>query len=96
MAYFASGRARYPLRPGHEWAGVVEAVGDGVDPVWLGRRVTGDTMLADGTCDRCRTGRRHVCRNLAEVGISMGVDGALAERLVVPADSLLELPDARR
>ena len=93
MAYFATGRARYPLRPGHEWSGTVEAVGEGVDRAWLGRRVTGDTMLADGTCDRCRTGRRHVCRNLAEVGISMGVDGALAERLVVPADSLHALPD---
>ena len=94
MAYFASGRASYPLRPGHEWTGTVVEVGDGVDPTWRGRRVIGDTMLADGTCDRCRSGRRHVCRNLAEVGISMGVDGALAERLVVPADSLHRLPDA--
>jgi 2-desacetyl-2-hydroxyethyl bacteriochlorophyllide A dehydrogenase len=93
MAYFASGRARYPLRPGHEWTGTVEAVGTGVDPEWQGRRVTGDTMLADGTCDRCRSGRRHVCRNLAELGISRGVDGALADWLVVPADSLLALPD---
>ena len=94
MAYFATGRSRYPLRPGHEWTGTVEAVGDGVDARWRGRRVIGDTMLADGTCDRCRSGRRHVCRDLAEVGISAGVDGALAERLVVPADSLHALPDA--
>jgi 2-desacetyl-2-hydroxyethyl bacteriochlorophyllide A dehydrogenase len=94
MAYFATGRARYPLRPGHEWTGTVVAVGDGVDRTWRSRRVIGDTMLADGTCDRCRSGRRHVCRNLAEVGISLGVDGALAERLVVPADSLHALPDA--
>jgi len=94
MAYFRSGRATYPLRPGHEWSGVVEAVGEGVARDWIGRRVTGDTMLADGTCDRCRTGRRHVCRNLAEVGISLGVDGALATSLVIPADSLHALPDA--
>ena len=93
MAYFRTGRAAYPLRPGHEWTGVVARVGDGVDEAWLGQRVIGDTMLACGRCDRCTSGRRHVCRDLAEVGISLGVDGALAERIVVPAGSLHRLPD---
>lgn len=93
MAYLRSGRAAYPLRPGHEWCGVVLEIGDRVDPAWLGARVTGDTMLACGTCDRCATGRRHVCRDLVEVGISMGFAGALAERLRVPSSSLLRLPD---
>ena len=92
MAYLASGRTSYPLRPGHEWSGVVRAIGEGVDPAWVGRRVTGDTMLACGRCDRCLAGRRHVCRHLAEVGIS-GYPGALAEQLRVPVDSLLHLPD---
>lgn len=94
MAYLHSGRATYPLRPGHEWCGVVREVGPGVDAGWLGRRVTGDTMLSCGRCDRCRDGRRHVCRDLVEVGISMGFAGALAERVRVPAESLLALPDA--
>lgn len=93
MAYLLSGRARYPLRLGHEWAGVVREVGAGVDPAWVGTRVTGDTMLACGRCDRCVDGRSHVCRELVEVGISMGFDGALAERLLVPASSLHRLPD---
>jgi 2-desacetyl-2-hydroxyethyl bacteriochlorophyllide A dehydrogenase len=94
MAYYRTGRAAYPLRPGHEWSGVVREVGEGVDPAWVGRRVTGDTMLACGVCDRCRSGRRHICRDLVEVGISMGLAGALAERIRVPAASLLPLPDA--
>lgn len=94
MAYFASGRARYPLRPGHEWCGVVRELGAGVDPEWLGARVTGDTMLSCGRCDRCRAGRGHVCRDLVEVGISLGFPGALAEALTVPVRSLLRLPDA--
>jgi threonine dehydrogenase-like Zn-dependent dehydrogenase len=94
MAYLASGRARYPLRPGHEWAGTVREVGDGVESDWLGARVTGDTMLACGACDRCRSGRRHVCRDLVEVGISLDFAGALAERLRVPASSLHRLPDS--
>ena len=94
MAYLASGRTTYPVRPGHEWSGVVRAVGADVDPAWIGRRVTGNTMLACGRCDRCLDGRRHVCRHLVEVGISDGFPGALAEQLRVPASSLLHLPDA--
>ena len=94
MAYLATGRSRYPLRPGHEWCGVVGEVGEGVDAAWIGARVTGDTMLQCGRCDRCRSGRGHVCRELVEVGVSLGFDGALAERLRVPATSLLALPDA--
>src|SRR5688572_25103267 len=66
MSYLRTGRSRYPLRPGHEWCGRVSAVGEGVDPSWLGRRVTGDTMLACGRCDRCRSGRHHVCADSAE------------------------------
>ncbi len=93
MAYLASGRTTYPVRPGHEWSGVVRTVGDGVDSAWIGRRVTGDTMLGCGHCDRCLAGRAHVCADLAEVGISDGIPGALAEQLSVPASSLHALPD---
>jgi threonine dehydrogenase-like Zn-dependent dehydrogenase len=46
MAYLATGQARYPLRPGHEWCGVVAELGDGVDTGWLGRRVTGGSTSA--------------------------------------------------
>src|SRR5437867_1442291 len=41
MAYLASGEATYPIRIGHEWAGVVVEVGEGIDAAWTGRRVTG-------------------------------------------------------
>ena len=94
MAYLASGHARYPVRLGHEWCGVVSAVGSGVDEGWLGRRTTGDTMLGCGACRRCRSGRQHVCADRTEVGIRGGRAGALAERLAVPATSLHALPDA--
>ncbi|SDU68267.1 zinc-dependent alcohol dehydrogenase [Jiangella alkaliphila] len=94
MAYLRSGHTTYPLRPGHEWAGVVSSVGDGVDPAWLGRRVMGDTMIGDGTCRRCRRGRQHVCEARQEVGVRDGRPGALAEQLAVPASSLHALPDS--
>jgi threonine dehydrogenase-like Zn-dependent dehydrogenase len=94
MAYLHQGHAHYPLRLGHEWCGVVSALGGGVDPGWLGRRVTGDTMLGCGQCDRCRSGRHNVCEDRVEIGIRGGFPGALAEQLAVPADALMALPDS--
>jgi threonine dehydrogenase-like Zn-dependent dehydrogenase len=93
LAYFAQGKIGFPIRPGHEWCGVVSAVGAGVPAEWLGVRVTGDTMLGCGRCARCLAGRWHVCADRYEVGI-VGWPGALAERLLVPEQSLHRLPDA--
>src|SRR5215472_3262905 len=84
MAYLHQGHARYPLRLGHEWCGTVTSTGPGVDAGWLGRRVTGDTMLGCGRCRRCRRGQHHVCEDRTELGIRGGRPGALAEQLAVP------------
>lgn len=94
MAYLHHGHAAYPMRLGHEWAGRVAAVGAGVDPAWIGRRVMGDTMLGCGDCRRCRRGRQHVCDKRQEVGVRGDRPGALAEQLAVPVSSLHNLPDA--
>jgi threonine dehydrogenase-like Zn-dependent dehydrogenase len=93
LAYFAQGRIGFPIRPGHEWCGVVSTLGEEVDPGWLGARVTGDTMLGCGQCPRCAAGRGHVCADRREVGI-MDWPGGLAEQLPVRASSLYRLPDA--
>ncbi len=93
MAYLQQGHAAYPIRLGHEWCGTVSAVGDGVDPGWVGRRTTGDTMLGCGRCDRCLSGRPHVCDDRYEVGIRRGFPGALAERMAMPVSALHPLPD---
>jgi threonine dehydrogenase-like Zn-dependent dehydrogenase len=93
MAYLQHGAAQYPIRIGHEWCGVVSALGDGVDPAWLGRRVIGDTMLGCGECDRCKAGRQHLCADRYEIGVRGGWPGALAEQLPVPARALHALPD---
>ena len=92
MAYLGSGEASYPMRIGHEWAGAVVEVGEGIEPAWVGRRVTGDTMLGCGHCPRCRSGRQYLCADRHEVGIRHGWPGALADRLRVPARSLRALP----
>ncbi|MFG1603307.1 zinc-binding dehydrogenase [Actinoplanes sp. NPDC049265] len=92
MAYLHSGEASYPMRIGHEWSGVVTAVGSAGDEAWLGRRVTGDTMLGCGHCARCTSGRQHLCADRHEIGVRRGWPGALAAQLPVPVSALHELP----
>lgn len=94
MAYLRQGKVDYPIRLGHEWCGTVASVGEGADTALIGQRVTGDTMLGCGRCERCLAGRHWVCEERIEVGIQGGVPGALAEQLAVPATSLRMLPDA--
>jgi 2-desacetyl-2-hydroxyethyl bacteriochlorophyllide A dehydrogenase len=91
LAYFEQGKSRFPLRPGHEWCGVVSAVGAGVDEAWRDARVTGDTMLGCGHCNRCRAGDGHVCADRHEIGITAW-PGALADQVLAPASSLHRLP----
>ncbi len=93
MDYLRQGYTSYPLRIGHEWAGRVSALGEGVDQTWLGKRVTGDTMLGCGVCERCLSGRHHVCESRQEIGVRGGWPGALAEQLAVPASALYEIPE---
>jgi threonine dehydrogenase-like Zn-dependent dehydrogenase len=93
MQYLHDGHSSYPMRIGHEWMGTISSVGTGVDRSWLGRRVTGDTMLGCGTCRRCRSGYQHVCGFRGELGVRDGRPGALAEQVAVPATSLHALPD---
>ena len=94
MPFLHDGRARYPIRLGHEWMGTVVETGSGVDPGWVGRRVTGDTMLGCRACARCNAGYQHTCEDRLEVGVRGGKDGALAELICVPATSLFALPDS--
>ena len=86
----------YASRPsvtlGHEVAGVVDAVGDGVDPGWLDALVAPETAFATcGSCPWCRGGRPMLCA--ARVSIGSGTDGGFAEAIVVPARNLHRLPD---
>jgi threonine dehydrogenase-like Zn-dependent dehydrogenase len=92
MAYLHTGDAAYPMRIGHEWCGVVTAAGSADGESWLGRRVTGDTMLGCGQCARCTSGRQHLCADRYEIGIRHGWPGALAAQVRVPVRALHELP----
>src|SRR5690242_1873948 len=50
-------RIRYPHIPGHEWSGVVEAVGSGADEALVGCRVVGHNFLTCGRCPACHQGK---------------------------------------
>lgn len=93
MAYIDQGFTSFPLRLGHEWTGRVAAAGSPEDEGWIGKRVTGDTMLGCGHCEYCQSGNHHVCPNRFEVGVRDGWDGALAERMLIPSKFAYEIPE---
>jgi threonine dehydrogenase-like Zn-dependent dehydrogenase len=94
MAYIPQGHTHFPIRLGHEWTGRVVAAGSAPDESWLGKRVTGDTMLGCGRCAYCRAGHHHVCPNRFEVGIRDGWAGALAEKMLIPVRFAHEIPES--
>ena len=94
MAYIEQGFTTFPLRLGHEWAGRVVATGSAEDAGWIGKLVTGDTMLGCGRCSYCQSGHQHVCPDRNELGIRGNWAGALAELMVIPTRFALAIPDS--
>jgi L-iditol 2-dehydrogenase len=78
---------------GHEVSGIVVEVGPNADRCWLDSRVVSETYFSTcGTCDRCREGRVNLCSQRRSIGIH--VDGAFAERVIVPVGNLHLAPEA--
>lgn len=71
-----------PVVLGHEFSGVVEEVGDGVDTVTVGDSVVVEPLMVDGTCPACRKGAYNLCEQMGFIGIS-GRGGGLSEHIVV-------------
>ena len=76
---------------GHEASGVVSAVGEGVESVREGQRVTVMPLKPCGTCPACRAGHSHICMNLKFIGID--TPGAFQSAWVVPEYAVLPLPE---
>jgi threonine 3-dehydrogenase len=74
---------------GHEFAGEIVAVGDGVAELTVGQLVTAEGHIVCGHCLQCRTGNAHVCRNTRIIGVDR--DGAFAEYIAMPATNVLTL-----
>ena len=79
-----------PLILGHEVAGMVAALGDGVDAALLGTDVLLAPVTTCGACVACRTGRENVCAEQKMIGNN--VDGGFAEYVVTSARDAFALP----
>lgn len=80
-----------PVVIGHEMSGIVEAVGPGVEPSWLGARVVTEVFVGtDETCAECRAGFRNLCANRRALGSKW--DGAFAEHVILPTLTLHRVP----
>jgi len=82
---------RYPLTLGHEWSGLVEAVGEGVSEIEPGMRCVAEGIIHCGKCASCREGATNVCETYDEVGFTR--EGAAGDQIAVPARVVHKLED---
>jgi 2-desacetyl-2-hydroxyethyl bacteriochlorophyllide A dehydrogenase len=80
-----------PVVPGHEFAGVVTAIGSAVDELAVGTRVAVDPSLYCHECHYCRAGRENLCARWAAIGVSTA--GGAAEYAVAPVANCVPLAD---
>lgn len=85
------GAGAFPVVPGHEYAGEVLSLGDGVSGFHVGQRVVVDPNLSCGTCRSCQRGRFNLCTTLGAYGVS--TNGGFAELSVVNAFNLHDAGD---
>ncbi len=80
----------YPIIPGHEAIGTIEAIGDQVSKFNTGDKVIIHPNYSCGECDMCRKGLKNICRNKVRVGID--INGVFADYIAVPEKALYHVP----
>lgn len=83
--------AKYPRVIGHEFFGIIDAVGEGVDQARLGQRVSVDPVVSCGHCYPCSVGRPNVCSELQVIGVHR--DGGFSDYVCVPAKNAYVIPE---
>ncbi len=94
--YYVSGKigsqvVKYPFTVGHEGAGQVEEVGNGVTLVKPGDRIAIEPAMPCFECDQCQAGRHHTCRKLKFLGCPGQAEGSLSEFIVMPETSCFKI-----
>ena len=81
-----------PVIVGHEFSGIIEAVGEGVSRFGIGDRIVAEQHVgACGICENCLGGRRHLCKSKRSPGYL--TDGAFAAYIAMPESLLHAIPD---
>ena len=85
------GTVKLPYTPGHEMAGIIDRVGEGVTKAKVGDHVVCAIDIACGYCRYCLSGRTNLCRNLVRVGFER--DGSHQEYCVIPEANAFKVAD---
>lgn len=83
--------AKYPRVIGHEFFGVIDEVGEGVDRSRIGERVSVDPVISCGCCYPCSVGRPNVCSSLTVLGVHR--DGGFSQYTTVPSKNAYRIPE---
>ena len=92
LVYNGGNVANYnPIIVGHEFCGEVVEIGKSVSSelAGVGDYITSEMHISCGHCQQCRTGQRHICKNIKVKGLHL--DGAFAQYVVVPAENIINL-----
>lgn len=86
-----TGRRTPPMVMGHEFSGIISALGEGVTGWQVGEEVTVHPMISCGHCSYCKQGLTNLCDDRKLMG-TMTYDGAFMDEFCVPAENLCRLP----
>lgn len=84
--------AKYPRVIGHEFFGIIDAVGEGVSEERIGQRVSVDPVISCGHCYPCSVGKPNVCTSLVVLGVHR--DGGFSQYAVVPSANAWHIPES--
>jgi len=83
---WSAGRIPVGITTGHEFVGIVQALGSAVLTTRIGDRVSGEGHIGCGSCEPCRTGNGHICEKVDIIGIDR--DGCFAQYLSLPESNV--------
>jgi|SRR6185437_12594115 len=93
LGYYSTGKAGYPITPGHEFSGRIAALGSLVKDFREGDRVVAECIQSCGACGECQRSNWTACAQRRETGV-IGLNGGYAEYVTVPARFVHAVPEA--